>query len=587
MVKQYARLAGFACLLILAGWLVFALRNRPGLPQSNSTVTNLPAATTWRLAETWDVPSASFQPGRFLFPEIMGAGCALFDYDGDGDLDIYLLSGAGSTTSAEPSTRPAGNRLLRQVSPGKFEDVSRGSGLDVSDIGMGVAIGDVNNDGRPDLFLSNFGRDRLFLNSPDGKFVDVTEQAGIADLNWGASACFVDYDRDGWLDLCVVNYLDYDAAHPCSDAEGVLDYCNPKLFTGVSARLYRNFSGSGVQAGLSAEQPKFQDVSWESGIGQVKGPGLGVVSGDFNGDRWPDLFVANDGAANHLWINQRNGTFVEEGILRGGAYDNQGRPQAGMGIALGDPDRDGDADLLVTHLRGENNAYYLNNPQIGFTEESSVSGLAAAGIPFTGFGTAFLDFELDGDLDLAVVNGDVRRPTLGTYNKAKSTSAEAFWHLYAQRNQLFVNDGHQKYSEAAAFSDEPNVGRGLATGDVDNDGDIDLLVSSANGSCRLYLNETARQGHWLLVRAIEPTLGGRDAYGAQIEVTAGRQKWTGWVNVAGSYLTSSDPRVHIGLGQNSRIDSVDVIWPNGDEEHFAGGLVDRQVTLSHGAGIKP
>lgn len=547
----------------------------------------------WEPGLVWDSPTFGEPAAKtFFFPEIMGSGCALFDFDRDGDIDVYLIQGAGARPAGDLSAAPSRNRLLRQTASRQFEDVSAGSGLDVADVGMGVAIGDVNNDGWPDVFLANYGADRLLLNRRNGTFQDITADVGMEDLNWGASACLVDYDRDGWLDLCVTNYLDYDPGHRCADAEGELDYCNPKLFAGAATRLYHNVSGVGGVAGQPAERPKFQDVSWDSGIGRIKGPGLGVVSGDFNGDAWPDLYVANDGAANHLWINQRDGTFAEEAISRSAAYDNQGRPQASMGIAVGDSDRDGDADLLVTHLRGENNALYLNDPQIGFDEQSARAGLALPSFPFTGFGTAFVDLELDGDLDLVVANGAVRRPRLGTYSPANPLTASQFWQLYVERNQVFINGGTGNYQELAAesqpFCQAAGVFRGLATGDVDNDGDVDLLVMEANGTGRLFWNEALRQGHWLLVSAIEPKLGKRYAYGAQVTVMAGeKQSWTAWVNAAGSYLSASDPRIHFGLGNTSTVTGIKVIWPNGDVEKFPGGAVDRQIELSHGTGMKP
>jgi hypothetical protein len=590
-------LVGFLCLLIVVGCIVILMQPIPRAaeirPQREVRALPVTLPAIWHVAETWKSSGRGkeFSPGTFFFPEIMGAGCALFDFDRDGKLDVYLIQGAGSRPRGGSTIPPPRNRLLRQVSAGKFEDVSAGSGLDVADVGMGIAVGDINNDGWPDVFLANYGADRLLLNQRNGKFLDISAAAGIEDLNWGASACFVDYDRDGWLDLCVANYLDYDPGHPCPDAEGALDYCNPKLFHGVAARLYRNISGMGIPGGDPVDRPRFQDVSWDSGIGQLKGPGLGVVSGDFNGDRWPDLVVANDGAANHLWLNQRNGTFIEEAVPRSAAYDNQGRAQANMGIALGDPDGDGDADLFVTHLRGENNALYLNDPHIGFAEESARSGLALPSIPFTGFGTAFLDLDLDGDLDVAVVNGAVRRPRLGTFSKNKLNSALEYWPLYAERNQVFLNGGRRSFQELAAdsqpFCQDLTVARGLAMGDIDNDGDIDLLVSEANGTSRLFLNQAPRKGHWLLIQAVEPTMGGRDAYGAQITISCGQKTWTSWVNAAGSYLSSSDPRVHFGLGDATEVTTITVVWPNGDEEVFPGGPVDRQVKLSHGAGAKP
>lgn len=594
--KRTAGFVGILLLAIVGGWFALGLQftppNEPAAPLSNSTFPTLDRAPIWKVGPSWVSPlKDGFQPGTFLFPEIMGAGCALFDFDGDGDLDIYLIQGAGARPAGDLVATPVRNRLLRQTAQHQFEDVSAGSGLDVADVGMGVAVGDVNNDGWPDVFLTNYGADRLLLNRRNGTFEDVTAEVGVEDLNWGASACFIDYDRDGWLDLCTTNYLDYDPGHRCADAEGELDYCNPKLFAGVGTRLYRNITANGSAPGKPVERPKFQDVTWESGIGQLKGPGLGVVSGDFNGDRWPDLYVANDGAANHLWINQQNGKFSEEAIARSAAYDNQGRPQASMGIALGDPDGDGDADLLVTHLRGENNALYLNDPQIGFTEQSARSGLAISSFPFTGFGTAFLDLELDGDLDLVIVNGAVRRPRLSMYFQSKPITAPQFWQLYAERNQVFINVGTGNYQEVSAasqpFCQDPNVARGLATGDIDNDGDIELLLMEASGTGTLFWNEAPREGHWLRVQAIEPSLGNRDAYGAQVTVVGEKRNWTGWVNAAGSYLAASDPQVHFGLGKTSTIAAIKVIWPNGDEETFPGGAVDRQIKVSHGSGIQP
>lgn len=561
--------------------------------------------------------------GRYFFPQIMGSGCAFLDFDRDGDLDIFLIDGAleGSGISPPTTPRPAtsghapGNRLYRQEGDGRFLDVTRQSGLGVAGVGMGVAVGDVNNDGFPDLYVTNYGPDRLFLNQRDGTFVDITESAGIDNLLWGASCCFMDYDRDGWLDLFVTNYVDYHSSHRCIEANGKEDYCNPKVFSGTADKLYHNESrqflpatpnGSAAETGAMGDrsQPphkvRFRDVSLESRIALSRGPGLGVVTADFNGDRWPDLYVANDGAANFLWLNGQDGTFREQAIMRGAAYDVQGRPQAGMGIALGDVDGDGRPDLLVTHLAGETNALYHGLAD-GFEERSSSAGLAAPSFPMTGFGAVFADFDHDGDLDLAVVNGRVKRRAESSRNGSqphKNTSvdeldrsAAEFWQRYAEHNQLFLNDGTGRFLELAAtgepFSMEAAVWRGLACGDVDNDGDIDLLATSTGGRARLFRNDSIQTGHWLQMRVTEPRFGGRDAYGAVVTVRGGGNSWVRFVNPAFSYLSSSDPRVHFGLGAIDRFESIEVIWPDGSPETFPGGPADRMIELRRGAGQPP
>jgi hypothetical protein len=318
------------------------------------------------------------------------------------------------------------------------------------------------------------------------------------------------------------------------------------------------------------------------------------VSADFDGDRWPDLFVANDAGANCLWINQHDGRFLEQAVLRGAAYDLNGHPQGNMGIAVGDVDGDGRLDILITHFDGEMNALYLNKSDAGFEESAASTGLGTPSLPYTSWGTAFFDVDHDGDLDLAVVNGRVEPiapgkdpDSLRRYKAVSSTS----WESYAEPNQFFLNDGTGHFAEVASatepFCAHPEIGRGLAIGDVDNDGDLDILVTNVAGQARLFVNVARKKGHWLQIRVVEPAFGGRDAYGAVVAVSAGNQRWMRTVNPAFSYLSSNDPRVHFGLGNVDKLDAISVIWADGVEELFPGGGVDRHLVLRRGEGRVP
>jgi hypothetical protein len=517
--------------------------------------------------------------GRYFMPQIVGSGAALFDFDGDGLLDLYVLHGGG----------PKGkkNQLFRQTRAGRFVDVSKGSGLDFAGHCQGVAIGDVNNDGLPDVCVTLYTGVRLFLNNGNGTFTDVTKAAGLDNPLWATSASFLDYDRDGWLDLFVTNYLTYDPSWVCTNPNGARDYCAPKTFKGTTSRLFRNL-GRRVKATGAGKGPpavRFADVSFESGVGRLAGPGLGVVCADFNGDGWPDVFVANDGAPNYLWINKHNGTFAEEGMIRGIAVNKMGTPEGNMGVGWGDVDGDGLQDLFVSHLDHETNTVWKQGPPGIFLDWTVASGMNRPKWRATGFGTLLADFDRDGSVDAAVVNGAVTR---GQSNPASPLGP--FWSQYGQRNQLFANDGKGHFRDISPGNDAlcgyDNVGRGLAVGDLRNDGGLALVVTPVADRVRVFRNVVAKPGRWLVVRAYDPRLK-RDMLGAEVLVKAGGRRWIRTLQAGGSFLSSNDPRGHFGLGSAERFEAIEVRWPDGtgrEFEAFDGGKVDRSITLVRGKG---
>jgi hypothetical protein len=511
--------------------------------------------------------------GAYLMPQIMGSGAAMFDFDGDGRLDLYLLNNAGPGSTST-------NRLYRNLPNGTFKDVTAGSGLGIAGHNMGVAVGDIDNDGLPDVVVTQYGGVKLLHNNGDGTFTDITEQAGLRDPLWATSANFFDFDRDGWLDLVVVNYVAYDPTAPCLSAGGEKGYCAPNVFQGTVTKLFRNLGrdAAGGQAGV-----RFQDVTVAAGLAKAPGPGLGVYCADFDGDGWPDIFVANDGKPNHLWINQKDGTFKEEAPARGLAVDAMGQAQAGMGVAVGDVDGDGRFDLYVTHLAWERNTLWRQEPRRGlFRDRTAAAGLLDTAWRSTGFGALMADFDHDGWLDIAIVNGRIAAGT-----PTPHPALGAHFRDYAERNQLLRNVGEGKFQDVSAqnraFCGTPNVARGLVCGDFDGDGAPDLLVTTIANRARLYRNVARPRGHWLLVRAVDPRLK-RDAYGAEVMVRAGGRQWLRIINPGDSYLCSSDPRVHFGLGAAARYGAIEVRWPDGLAEVFEGGAADRQLVLQRGAG---
>ena len=512
--------------------------------------------------------------GKYLIPEQMGSGCALFDFDNDGRLDIYLIQNGG------PSS-PSKNRLYQQLSDGRFADVSAGSGLDVAGFGMGAAIGDVNNDGLSDVLLTEYGSARLFQNKGPSRFEEVTQASGIDNPRWATSASFFDYDRDGWLDLVIGNYLDFDPTQKCINAQGLHDFCGPHGFPGLVAKLYRNV---GRQAGAA----RFADVTVPSGFARAPGPALGVLCADFNGDRWPDVFLADDGKPNRLFVNKQDGTFLEQAALHGVAYNAMGQTAGNMGVAVGDVNADGLFDIFVTHLAEELHALWLQGPRGAFQDRTAVVNLSRPLWRGTGFGAVLADFNLDSDPDLVFVNGLVKR---ARENAAQPIARlDSFWLPYAQRNQLFVNHGGEFLEispQNPALCGQAIVGRGLACGDIDNDGRPDLLVTGTGGPAQLLRNVSTNPARWLIIRAIDPQLGGRDAFGAEITIHAGSRKLWRLIQPGYSYLSSSDPRAHFGLGSESRIDSIEIVWPDGTAERFPPVALNAIVNLRKGTGKPP
>ncbi len=519
--------------------------------------------------------------GQYYMPEIMGAGVAVFDYDNDGDLDVYLVQGTMLDSSRQPAAAKfppppdwkPGNRLFRnELNPSgqlRFTDVTAPAGVGHVGYGMGVSAGDYNNDGHPDLYVTNFGPNVLYRNNGDGAFTDVTRQAGVDDPRWSASAAFLDYDRDGRLDLYVTNYLDFTIRgnKQCFDSAGERDYCTPSVYRPAPDRLFRN-QGNG----------RFEDVTVRAGIGKAVGPGLGVLAADFNADGFTDIYVANDGAANLLWINQRDGTFLESALMSGAAYSADGIARAGMGVTAGDMDGDGDDDLLVTNLAREGSTLYRNDGRGNFTDATMELGLHTPTFASTGFGVGWFDYDNDGRLDLFAANGGV------TIVEAQRGEPYPF----RQRNQVFHNQGTGRLRETTGQAGQAlaamEISRGAAFGDIDNDGDLDIVVSNNNGPARLLLNQTGARRHWLLV-GLEGVRSNRDGAGARVTVLRdGEPPLVRRAHTDGSYLTSNDIRVHFGLGDRPGVRAIVVQWPDGSKERWQQSETNRLVRLKQGSG---
>ncbi len=506
---------------------------------------------------------------RKHLPETMAGGGGFLDADGDGRLDVYLVQSAnfpGQPTSGRP-----GNVLYRQREDGTFEDVTDQAGVGDAGFGMGAAAADLENDGDVDLFVTNYGPNVLYRNRGDGTFENVTERAGVGDSRWGTSAAFFDADRDGFVDLYVTNYLAYDPtiAPEChSQGAAVRSYCSPTQFDGEDDVLYRN-RGDGT----------FEDVSEAAGITGFRGKGLGVCPFDFDRDGDDDIVVANDTTPTLLFRNDGAMRFEEVGLQFGISYSEDGVTRAGMGVEAADVDEDGRDDVFITNFTAEVNALYRAMPEGDFREWSRRSGLGAISYPFLGFGTVFFDADLDGDLDVVVANGHVL-DTVELSNKATT---------YEQRPFLFTNDGRGGFTEVGERSGSifhgRYAGRGLAAGDVDDDGDEDLLLLQSDDSPLLLMNTTERAGTASIVLRLVGTRSNHDAIGAKVEVHLGDRVLHRAVRASRSYLSIHDRRLVIGAGRAAEIDRVRVTWPSGGVDEVASLPTDHSFTIEEGKGV--
>ncbi len=552
-----------------------------------------PASTTELGVFTDAAPAAGLDfsylngmSGEHYFNEIMGGGAAMLDFDNDGDLDLYLVQGGmpspeltpEDTLFPPPPGTPVTDRLYRndlEAGAGgaglRFTDVTEASRIEASGYGMGVATGDFDNDGWTDLYVTNFGSNELLRNRGDGTFDDVTVASSTDDPRWSVAATFFDFNGDGWLDLYVGNYVDYSlATHaPCPLPSGVQTYCAPGAYRPAADSLFRN-RGDGT----------FEDVSIPSGIGSAPGSGLGAVAADFNGDRLIDLYVANDLMWNRLWMNRGDGTFADNALLAGVAVNREGQPEAGMGVDAGDFDGDGDPDLVLSHLEQETNTLYVNGGAGLFRDESASSRLGPPSLPFTAFGIGWIDYDNDSWLDVLAVNGAV----IGL----DALIREGDPYPLRQTNQLFRNLGNGSFAEVtteagAAFASS-EVSRAAAFGDVDNDGDLDVVVVNSNAPARLLLNQVGQDRAWLGLRLLAHN---RDALGAQVLVhREGAPPIWRHVHTDGSYASARDPRVLVGLGseRDAPATQVEVRWPDGAVERWSDPSPAEYRTLVQGEG---
>jgi enediyne biosynthesis protein E4 len=501
------------------------------------------------------------------FAETMGSGGLFFDYDGDGWIDIFLVDGG---SQADPAiARTARHRLFRNRQNGSFEDTTGKSGIRHSGYGMGACAGDYDNDGRIDLYVTNAGSNLLYRNSGGGTFTNVTAAAGVGSTRWGSSCGFLDFDRDGDLDLFVTNYVTMgkNANRVCrGGTPSVRVYCHPLNFEGTQNTLYRN-NGKGT----------FTDVAAQAGIATFRGNGLGVAIADYDDDGLVDVFVANDAVPNFLFHNDGKGRFTETALGAGVAVATDGQARAGMGTMFGDYDGDGRVDLVVTNHETEMHSLFRNVGGGLFADATVPSGVGPATVPYVGFGVVFFDYDNDSDLDLAEVNGHV------IDNVAQVRSGGR----YAQRRLLLQNTGGRFRDASAqsgpAFAAE-SVGRTLVSGDIDNDGDLDLLVTNNGGRVELLRNDGGNRANGMLIR-LAGEKSNRDGIGARLRITTGTRTLVRDVASGGSYQGQNDLRVHAGLGDRTRAERIEIRWPSGLVEQLTDVPANQIITVREGKGI--
>jgi hypothetical protein len=506
--------------------------------------------------------------GGKLLPETLGSGCAFIDYDADGWQDILLVNGMDW-----PGHRRGRStlHLYRNNRDGTFTDVTRAAGLDIEVYGIGVAVGDYDNDGFPDLFVTCVGQNRLFRNTGKGTFADVTQRSGLGGRQaFSTSALWCDVDRDGLLDLFVCNYVRWSAETDvyCSLDGKQKSYCTPEAYRGETCWLFRNL-GNG----------RFEDVTATCGIFDSSSKSLGVAMLDFDGDGWPDIFVANDTQPNKLYRNLRNGTFRDVGLETGVALSEDGKARAGMGVDAGDIDNSGRFSIAVTNFDNEMVGLYRPAQTGGFRDAATRAGIGLASLTTLGFGCSFADMDLDGSLDLVVANGHIDE----TVRNIRGNVG------HAQPPHLFLNDGRGTFRDRAGevgggfFT--ARVGRGLACGDFDGDGDVDLLMTTNNGPAVLFRNDH-RAGHRSLRLRLAGTASNRDGIGALVRVFHGGTAQSRLVKSGSSYLSQSELPLTFGLGRRDRVDRVVISWPSGRTEEFTGVAAGR-YTCTEGKGIAP
>jgi hypothetical protein len=550
------------CCALPAGWLAAGPSDLPGFSFKNvAREAGLTAVTVF----------GGKEKNRYLL-ETTGTGAGFFDYDGDGWLDVFLVN--GTTLEGFPNGQEPTNHLYRNKRDGTFEDVTAKSGLAASGWGQGVCAGDYDNDGREDLFVTYYGQNRLYHNRGGGVFQDVTAEAGMTSprTRWGTGCAFLDYDRDGKLDLLAANYIDLDLATAPTPDSGLCRYkgvpvaCGPPGLPGGKNVLYRNKGGG-----------RFEDVSERAGILKASGTyGLGVSTLDFDGDGWVDAYVANDSNPSTLYRNNHDGTFTDIAVASGCAYSQDGKPQAGMGVAIGDYDHSGTMDIFKTNFAGDTSTLYANTGE-GFCEDRTFAGGIGINTRWLGWGVGFVDLDNDGWLDLFLVNGHV-------YPEVAELKTEA---AYRQRKVVYRNAGGIRFEDVTerlgAPATTPKAGRGSAFGDYDNDGDVDVLINNVHDAPDLFRLDTNPAQHWLSLKLVG-TRSNRSAIGARVRCTAGGVTQVGEVRGGGSYISQNDLRVHFGLGPAATVDRLEVRWPNGQEEQWSGVAVDRILTLKEGDG---
>jgi hypothetical protein len=487
--------------------------------------------------------------GQKYFMETLGSGAAFFDYDADGDPDLYLVNGAplpGYVAQEVPT-----NCLYRNNGDGTFTDVTEKSGVGDTGYGHGCAVGDYNNDGQLDLYVTNYGTNRLYRNNGDGTFTDVADIAGVTEPRWSSSCAFADYDRDGNLDLYVVNYIvfDIDENPWCGLKEkGIRAYCEPDNFPAQSDTLFRN-NGDGT----------FTDVTKSAGIYNTTGKGLGVVWGDYNNDGVPDIYVANDSTENFFYHNNGDGTFEEVGFMVGVALSENGAAENGMGTAFGDWNNDGWLDLTVTNYAQQTNTLYHNDADGFFTDATATTKTAQLTYPYLGWATAFIDYDNDGYQDLFVANGHLHE------NLAELGQQGT----YGQRNLLFRNNYNGTFTEVSETLGPgmklEDVSRGATFADYDSDGDIDIVVTNANTAPRLLRNDGGNQKNYLQIRLVG-TRGTTDAIGARVKITTGDLTQTREVRSGDGYLSQRDLTLHFGVAHYAQIDSIEIQWQSGAKQ---------------------